>query len=369
MEINCQKEDILMGIQTAGRAISGKNTLPILGGILIQAQNNSLNIKSTDLDIAIECSVAADVVKEGELVIADGRRFIEIVRQLPEGNINISAMNDFDLTIKYGESSLNIRGFDGEQFPLLPGREGDIHGNMAAEVFNRMVREVAIAAASDESRPIFTGILIDIQGENVIMVATDTHRLAKAEGIWQGDDQIKVVVPAKTMLEITKIAAGEENIEITISKKHICFVMGNTVFISRIINGQYPDYEPIMPKEEQYKTEVSVAKKTLLNSLSRASLLARDNNSIVKLNFTQNEIVMTADSPDVGNIKENIPANIEGEYFQTAYNVRYLIDALKVMEGENILMRLTGVITPGIILPQEEKNYTYLLLPIRLSNQ
>jgi DNA polymerase-3 subunit beta len=368
MIINCQKEDLLMGIQTVGRAISSKNTLPVLSGILIIAENNLLTIRATDLDIAIECNIPADVIEEGSMVAADGRRFIEMVRQLPNENINISLINDFDIKIKYSGAEIIVKGFDCEQFPILPGMDGEIKGVMAGEAFAKMVRQVAIAASSEESRPVLTGIMIDISEDQLIMVSTDSHRLALVKGNWQGENSDNIIVPAKTMLEVAKIAALEENISVMVTKNNVCFNMGNTSFISRIINGQFPDYNPILPKEDSFKHKIYVNKQNLLDSLNRANLLSRDNNNIIRLRLEEDGIMMYADSPEVGKIEEKIPATIVGDELYIGYNVKYILDALKVIDSETVSIKLTGPLTPGIIVPEDEENYLYLLLPVRINS-
>ncbi|MGI5824299.1 MAG: DNA polymerase III subunit beta, partial [Bacillota bacterium] len=360
-------EDLLMGIQTVGRAISVKNTLPVLSGILVIAENNLLTMRATDLDIAVECSVPADVAEDGIMVVADGRRFIEMVRQLPNEPINISLVNDFDINIKYSGAELTVRGFDHEQFPILPGMDGDIKGVMAGEAFAKMVRQVAVAASTEESRPVLTGIKMDISSEELVMVSTDSHRLALVKGSWKGETTESIIVPAKTMIEVAKIAALEENVSVIITKNNVCFNMGNTTFISRIINGQFPDYNPILPKEENFKYMIYVNKKTLLDALNRANLLSRDNNNIIKLNLESDGIMMHANSPEVGNIEEKIPATVVGDELLIGYNVKYIMDALKVIDSETVSLKLTGPLTPGIIVPEEEENYTYLLLPVRIN--
>lgn len=368
MIFNCQKEDLLMSIQTVGRAISTKNTLPVLAGIMIIAENNLLTMRATDLDIAIECSVPADVVEEGVMVVADGRRFIEIVRQLPNEAINISLINDYDVNIKYSGAELTVRGFDYEQFPILPGMDENIKGVMAGEAFAKMVRQVAIAASSEESRPVLTGILMNITESELMMVSTDSHRLALVKGNWQGEAADSIIVPAKTMVEVAKIASTEENVSLTITKNNVCFTMGNTKFISRIINGQFPDYRPILPKEENFKYKIFVTKRILLDALNRANLLSRDNNNIIKLNVEKDGLMLHANSPEVGNIDEKIPATVIGDELFIGYNVKYILDALKVIDSETIALKLTGPLTPGIIVPEEEENYTYLLLPVRINS-
>ncbi len=370
MNINCQKEDLLYAVQIIGKAISSKNTMPILNGILLIAEENFLTLRATDLDIAIQCNAPADVVQPGQLVIADGKRFIDIVRQLPDNNINLSLINDCDININYASSSINMRGFESEQFPQLPSLTGDIQASIKGEVFARMVKQTAIASANDEIQPILTGIMLDIEGENLSLVATDFHRLTLTKGLWQtqSQQQIQVIVPAKTMLDVANLADSEEQVEISISHNNACFKMGATIFVSRLISGQFPDYRPIIPKEESFKHQVFVNKQLLSSALKRASLLSKDANNTVRLEFKEGQIVMTANTTDIGNIREVIPADFQGEELLVGYNLKYILDFLKVSNSENIYMKLSGNLTPGVMSEEDNASFTYIILPLRLAN-
>lgn len=369
MEFNCQKEDLTYGVQIIGKAISTKNTMPILNGILIMAEEGSITLRATDLDIAIQCSIPADVVKPGRLVIADGKRFIDVVRQLPDNNVNISLINDCDVNINYGISAITMRGLDAEQFPQLPDLSGELQGSIKGDIFARVVKQTAIASANDEIQPILTGIMLDIEGgKNISFVATDFHRLTLTRGVWQTDstDSRQVIVPAKTMLDVAVLADAEEQVDIAISRSNVCFKLGSTIFVSRLISGQFPDYRPIIPKEESFKYQVFVNRSLFNSSLKRASLLSKDANNTVRLDFQSGQIVMTANTSDIGAIREVIPADFQGEPLLVGYNLKYILDFLKVSSSENIYMKLSGNLTPGIMMEEDNESFTYIILPLRL---
>ena len=370
MNFNCQREDLLFGVQIIGKAISTKNTMPILAGILIIAEDNHITMRATDLDIAVQCDVPADVVSPGRLVIADGKRFIDIVRQLPDNNINISLINDYDVNINYGISSINVRGFESDQFPHLPDLQGELAGSLKGDMFARIVKQTAIACANDEIQPILTGIMMDIDGADINFVATDFHRLTLSKAVWQTDNTaaMKVIVPAKTMLDVAALADAEEEVQINISRNNICFRLGSTIIISRLISGQFPDYHPIIPKEEQFKHRIFVNKALLNSSLKRASLLSKDANNTVRLEFKPEQIIMTANTSDIGNIREVIAAAVSGEELLVGYNLKYILDFLKVSSSENIYMRLSGNLTPGTMTEEDNESFIYIILPLRLVN-
>ncbi len=370
MNFNCQREDLLFGVQIIGKAISTKNTMPILAGILIIAEDNHITMRATDLDIAVQCDVPADVVSPGRLVIADGKRFIDIVRQLPDNNINISLINDYDVNINYGISSINVRGFESDQFPHLPDLQGELAGSLKGDIFARIVKQTAIACANDEIQPILTGIMMDIDGADINFVATDFHRLTLSRAVWQTDNTaaMKVIVPAKTMLDVAALADAEEEVQINISRNNICFRLGSTIIISRLISGQFPDYHPIIPRNEQFNHQIFVNKALFNSSLKRASLLSKDANNTVRLEFKPEQIVMTANTSDIGNIREVITAAVSGDELLVGYNLKYILDFLKVSTSENIYMKLTGNLTPGTMTEEDNESFIYIILPLRLVN-
>lgn len=374
MRINCQKEDLLYGVQAVARGISGKNTLPILGGIMIEAAEDKLIFRATDLEMAVECIINAEILEPG-LVVVPGKYFSELVRYLPNSLITLASQGKEQLAVDYEQSQLFVNCFDPEEFPALPQVEGEISGLVAPAVFRRLVRQVSIAAAQDEIRPIFAGILLETTPQEITMIATDTHRLAIAEGGWQGKGKSSLILPSRTLQEIARLAVNDdEMIKIITSSSQVYFCFGNITFITRVISGQYPEYRQVLPGENLYITKAFIDKQKLLESLERAALLGRDLNrgkgSIVKLSWGDDLMTISADVPDMGRIKEEIGITQEGQNLEASYNSKYLMEALKVIEGEKVIMRLTGPATPGIIMPDESpdhSSYLYLILPIRVN--
>jgi DNA polymerase-3 subunit beta len=375
MKVNSQKEDLLYAVQAVSKAISNKNTLPILGGIMMEAKENNLIFRTTDLELAIECTINADVVEEGALVVP-GRYFTDLVRYLPAGNIFLNSEDGQKLTVGYDQSEISVLCFDPEEFPALPEADGEIHGQIPVQVFKRLVRQVSIAAAADEVRPIFTGIYVKLASNQLIMVATDTHRLAIGEGYWSGQGTETLILPNRTLQEIARLAVNiEEQVLITANKNQAYFCLGNITFTSRVISGQYPDYKQVLPAESLYISKASMNKQRMIDALERAVLLSRDQSrgkgNVVKLNWQNTCLYLSADVPDVGKINEEIAAQIEGEEITASYNAKYLLEALKVIDSENVVIHLTGATTPGIIVPEgesrEESSYIYLILPVRVS--
>ena len=375
MKIHCHIEDLSYGTQTVSRAVSVKNTLPILSGIMMQTEEQGLILRATDLEMAIECHIPA-MVEEAGAVVVPGKNFFDLVRCLDEGDIELfSEENSFDLAITFGESVTKFRGMDPAEFPALPPVTGDISGAIAAPVFRNLVREVAFAAAADEIRPVFSGILLDIKENYFVMVATDTHRLAKTSGVWQGMGTAKVIIPARTMVELARLASDDhEMVQIRIGKNQIIFQIGGILFISRLINGQYPPYQEVIPKEEQFTSMAIIQTKIFRQEMERAAVLARGNNYVVKFTFLPDRLEILASAQDIGDMKSRLPILYQGEEIHIAYNIRYIADVLKAIDTEEMIMKLTGPFTPAVIVPkteagtenEQEQEYLYLLLPVRV---
>lgn len=373
MKVNIQKEDLLFAVQAVERAVSNKNTLPILGGIHICAQDGSLSFRATDLELAMECRINADIVEEGEVVVP-GKKFTGLTRLLPSTNIFLNSLGREQLLVEYEQSQISVPCFLADEFPALPQPEGDITGKIPIKTFRRLVKQVSIAAANDEVRPVFTGILMELGDGGITMVATDTHRLAKGHCSWQGQGEASLILPSRTLQEIARLAVNEEeSIELTANHNQAYFSLGNITFTSRVIVGQYPDYRQVIPADSLFCCEAVINNSRLCNALERAALISRDvtrgKGNIVRLCFEDNKLTMSAEVPDEGTIKEELPAMFIGDTLIANYNARYLLEALKVIDEERIRFKLTGATTPGIIVgdSETEQNYLYLVLPVRVS--
>ncbi len=380
MKINIEKNDLFYAVQVVVRAVSNKNTLPILSGILLDAHNNTLSLKATDLDLAMECSVSADVIEEGQTVV-QGKLFSNMIALLPNGNIELES-NKEKLIIK-AESEKNessIKCLDVDEFPMLPIINGNVEGVIPAGVFKRLVRQVSIAVATDEIRPMFTGMLIKLSNNNITMVATDTHRLAIGKGGWQGKGEVSLILPCRTMKEIASLTNNDEDIiKLIANNNEVYFTLNNITFASRVISGQYPDYQQVLPADALYCSYSVLnkdSKQKLIMALEMAILITRDSargkTNIVKLKWQDDQLILSADGHDTGDIHVEVPITKEGENITASYNARYLLDALKIIDDEQIAFHLTGPTTPGVIIPdgqsRDNSSYIYLVLPMRVSN-
>lgn len=372
MRINLTKEDLFYGISTVSKAVSSKNSLPILSGIMIKAKDKHVIFRATDLEMAIECVVAADISEEGEVVVP-GRYFADLVKCLPSCIVGLESVDGMNLSVYYGQSSLTVCCFDAAEFPALPSADTCVKRQLAAPLFRKLIRQTAIASATDEIRPVFTGILIELGESKLKMVSTDTHRMAVSECECAGEGTTRAIVPCRTMVEIARLASNdEEPVQILADKSQVYFYTGNITFISRVISGQYPDYKGVIPSPSAFTAQALLNKAEFYESIERASLISKDQSKIkgntVKIAWKNDIAFISADVPDVGKIKEELIIDFEGNELDCYYNGRYISDALRVIDGEKVLFRMTGSITPAIIAPAEDNSYLYLILPIRTGN-
>jgi DNA polymerase-3 subunit beta len=372
MKFIVEQNELLGGLQIVHRAISNRSTLPILSGIYLSCEQNLLRLRATDLEIGVECTIPVQSEITGATVLP-ARYFVEIIKKLPNLPITIEKTSEGIVKINYGSSEVQLNAFNPEEFPELPQVEGLHTITVNADLFINAIKQVSIAASHDTSRPIFTGILLEVGTDNLLkLVATDTHRLAYRE-IFLSNASISdfsCIVPSRALGEIGKIFWSDDNlIEISFAENQVLFKVDSTILVSRLIEGQFPNYNQVIPNS--FTSRVRILTKNLLSSAERASLLARDEfknrSNVIKLNISGNNLTITSQSEEVGNLHEEIPIYLEGESAEIAFNARYLIDVLKVVDQEEINLDLTGSLSPGIIRPAEDKHVLFLVLPIRIN--
>lgn len=367
MKIFCSKDALLSGVNAVQRAVSYKNPLPVLQGISIQAENQSLQFAATDLEMGIRCDVPAQIVEEGTIVVP-ARLFAEVVRKLPDTTISLEERGR-SIKISYYQSELVLNGFDPEEFPLLPDLIEPLSFSLPTLIFKNMIRQTIFSCATEESRPVFNGILLQIENSTIRLVATDTHRLAYMISEVTNAEEIHFsgIVPSKTLAEIYRLLKDEDEVvNISYSNNQVVFQFGSIYLVSRLIEGQFPNYKQVIPQTCETKVHLSV--KEFLDAVERASLLSRDKTgaNIIRINVEGNELRIDQTS-ELGKISEQIGIEREGKDVRIAFNAKFLIDALKVIDGEQVLFELSGPFNPGVMRPLDNPNYIYLVLPVRTS--
>jgi DNA polymerase-3 subunit beta len=364
MKIICSKENLLEGINIVQKAVSTKTTLPILEGILLDAGDH-LKLTGNDLEIGIECLVDADIKRQGSIVL-NSRMFGEIVRRLPDSEVLLEVKENNVVLIECEKSLFEIKGLAAAGFPALPIIEMEDGLKISQKLIKDMIKQTIFAVSVDENRPVLTGSLIEYKDESLTIVSIDGFRLAlRKSGIDGGPVERSVVVPGKTLNEISKIMQSvDDDITIYTTKNQVLFDLGNCKVVSRLLEGEYLNYRGIIPQD--FETKIRINTKDLLASFERASLIitAEERRYPVKLNISDDIMVITSNT-DVGAVREEIRLEMDGNKVDIAFNPRYFIDALRVIDEEIVDIFFTSSIGPCTIRPVEGDGFAYLILPIR----
>lgn len=364
MKILCKKEDLLLGVNTVQRAVSSKTTLPILQGIRLVARESLLLFEATDLEIGIQCQVPVEVLEQGEVVLP-ARLFAEIVRKLPDTEIKIESIDKI-INIFYHNSDFSLNGYDPEEYPEIAEIPSSNMVNIPAALFKSMIKQTIFACAVEETRPVFTGILMQIEKENINLVSTDTHRLAYSKALIPGNDtDFKGIIPSKTMQEVLRLLDDDEVLTVLFNNSRVIFNFGNVQITTRLIDGQFPSYKQVIP--QTCNTKILINTKKYLDTVERASLLSKDNylkTNTVRISII-NSILSINQHSEMGKINEQMEIEQQGEDVSISFNAKYIIDILKAVDSENILMEASGSYSPCIYRPENDDNYLYLVLPLR----
>jgi DNA polymerase-3 subunit beta len=373
----CNKNNLLLGVTIVQKAVSAKNTMPILGCIYLEAaDDHTLVLRTTDLEFGIEHVISVETIEPGKAVLP-AKYFIDIVRHLPDTEIMFELAGE-SMLVTYAKSRMIINTYPADEFPNLPVINNIASFTLNSATFKKAVKQAAVALAIDNNRPMFTGILLEYKGENSLtIVATDTHRLAYNTEIVKDIEQsselngnlLQIIVPGKVLIEVCRILDTDSMINLIIGKNNqVAFKFSSTLIYSRLILGQYPNYRQVMPNA--FKAEAIINTKDLLNSLERAALLIREDESKkrpnnVKLNFQEESLTLDSYAQEVGNIHEEINIQLSGEEINISFNARYLLDAVKVIDDEKIRFKFTGPLSPATIEPAAGDGFIYLILPVR----
>ncbi|OPJ55458.1 DNA polymerase III subunit beta [Alkalithermobacter paradoxus] len=368
MKLISSQRKLSTAINTVQKAVSSKSTLPLLKGILIQAVDDKIQLVGNDLELGIESYIDGQVIEEGSIVI-DSKLFGDIIRKLPDSSVVIEVDSDNMIHIKCESSDFKIKGHCSDEYPKLPDLDEDRFYEIPEDLFKNMIKQTVFAISQDETKPILMGELLEIENNNISLIAIDGYRLAIRSGqIINNIGDIKVIIPGKALNEINRILSGDEgkNIKVAFTDKHALFLIDETKIITRLLEGEFINYKQLLPKE--YNLRVKVPTKTLLNCIERTSLLAKEGkNNLVKFSIRDDIMIATSNS-EIGNVQEEIFITLEGEDLDIAFNSRYLIEGLKVIESEEIYIEFTTNVSPCIVKPEDGIKYIYLLLPVRISS-
>ena len=368
MKFTCATAALSEACQNVQRAISGKTTIPALEGIYIRALSGALELTGYDLEVGIQTRIDANVAEEGSIVL-NAKVFCEILRKLPGDSVEIECDSRYLASITAGESRYRINGMGAEEYPELPSITGGVPLPLPLNTLRDMIRQTIFAVAiNPDTKPIHTGVKFEIRPGEIRLVAIDGFRLAvRREAIDYQGDELNFVVPPKALGELMKFGDSEQ-VSIAVGRRHIVFDIGNYHMVSRLLDGEFMQYAAAIPGT--FKTQAATDTRTLISAIERISLIITEKvRSPIRCDVSQqNGRMEFSCATGVGTARDSVSADVSGESFEVGFNNRFLLDALKACDTDQITLNLNGAVQPVVILPPEGDAFLYMVLPVRLKN-
>ncbi len=376
MHVSCLQENLAKGLAIVGRAVASRSTLPVLGNILIQTDGARLKLAATNLELGISCWIGAKVEEEGAITVP-ARLLMDFVNSLPPDRIDMELVTRTQtLHLKCFRYEANIKGIDASEFPIIPTAQADGDISLDQETLRQMISQVTFAAATDESRPILTGVLVKIEGNQLTLAAADGFRLSvrTAELEKPVPAPINVIIPARALNELARVSADEENpiqVHITEQRNQVLFHLSSVDLVSQLIEGNFPDYKAIIPKSSATRTTVDT--KAFLNAAKITSLFARDAANVARVQaqpgseLSPGVMMVRATSAEMGDNVAQLDATVEGQPIEIAFNVKYLVEVLSVMDTPEITAETTSASSPGVFKPVGRSDYIHVVMPMHLA--
>ena len=369
MKLSTSRNNLFEALQLAGRAVSSRSTLPSLGGILLDASGDTLTLRATDMELGISLALEDVHTEQDGTVLLPGRLLVDVVRSLPDGELTLALRAEQrDVELTAGSARFHLRTLAAEDFPRLPEADGE-PAKLPAAPLAETIERVARAASRDEVRPILTGVLVQAEGSTLTMVATDSYRLSvKHTELESGElaGALEANVPARALRELARIIASEEvdEVEIAMSRNQAIFRAGGVALSSRLIEGQFPSWRQLVP--ESFDHEVRLPREELLDVTRRVSQLAQ-RNAPLRLALSEGELTVAAETPDIGDASEAMPAPYSGEPMEIAFNPQFFIEGVDSVDGDEISLQVSSPLRPGLLRPIGTEDFSYLVMPIRLN--
>jgi DNA polymerase-3 subunit beta len=369
MKLTITREQLQEGLVAVAASVPTKTTLPVLANILLEASKDGLRLSGTDLDIAVATTVPASVDQEGAITLP-ARKLVEIVRELPSAPIRLVASGEQRVTIECGRSKFKLLGLPREEFPAFPAVKFDGGWRAAAGDLQKMIGHVAFAASTEESRPILNGVLWELRPEKMRMVATNGHRLARmdvptpASG---GAGTADLIVPPKALEQIRRLFSSDDEIEIAKSDNHLGFRSPTTQVFTRLIEGPYPNYEQVIPREND--KAATADKSALTSALRRMSIVASDQTHRIRMGFTSGSCKLSVQTPDLGEAQEEVTVSYDGDPLEIGFNAAYLLEILKYIPTDEVRMTFKAPERAATCEPvgwDDPASFLALVMPLRL---
>ncbi len=364
MKFTVSKDKLLEGLQTVQNVVSTRTTLPILSNVLLQAGEGRVRMTTTDLDVGVQGGIDAQIERAGATTLP-ARRLFAIIRELPTGDITVEVDAKNYATIRSGQSLFKIHGLAEDEFPPLPTLAEAKEFTLPQKDFKDGLKKTSYAISTDETRFVLNGILCCFKDNKLTLVATDGRRLAlfDMELEFPRSSEIDIILPTKAVTELQRILGDDGDVKISIASNQIAFQIGDTLLISKLIEGNYPNYRQVIPNETRER--ITLEREPFLQAVHRVSLLASEKSNSVKLVFGKNNIDIMANTPEVGEAKESLAVVYKGKEFAIAFNPEFLMAPLRNLSNDEIYLDLIDEMSPGVI--KINTPFLYVLMPMRVS--
>jgi DNA polymerase-3 subunit beta len=364
LKLTCSRDDFVAKLGVVSRAVSTRSSVQVLSGVLLRAEAGELHLAATDMELSLRTSLDAQVEGEGSVVVP-GRLLVDLARLLPDSEVQLDHRAEEGVVqVACGSASYRLHTYSAEDFPRLPEVDATQVFTVDAEALLETVAQVSRSASRDESRPVLTGILARFEPGKLVMAATDSYRLAVKETELTGSTQeLEAIIPARALTELARVAGDATQLELGVQENQVAFRTDDAVLTTRRIDGQFPNVNQLLP--EQFEHVVTLPRSELLDVVRRVSVMAQ-RNSPLRLRFSEGELQVSAQTQDVGEAKEALPAPFAGDTLEIGFNPEFLRDGIESVQSDEVQLKLISPLRPGLI-QGESDDYSYLIMPIRLA--
>ncbi|HKW86265.1 MAG TPA: DNA polymerase III subunit beta [Nitrospiraceae bacterium] len=376
MKLRIARDELLTGLQRVQGVVEKRNTMPILSNILLEAKSDGVDIIATDLELGMRGLYKATVKEPGSITLS-ARKLYEILKELPNGEIELTVGANNWATIQSGKSQFKVVGLPSTEYPALPAIEREGLTPVAGAGLANLIRKTLFAVGDNDARYILNGLLITLNVSDkkttLRLVGTDGHRLAVADQETsqpagkEGPKEIKAIIPKKAALEMRHLLEeGDGEPLIGFTKNLMIFRKSGLLLTSRLMEGTYPNYQQVIPKDKEQDKRVTVSKPELEGALRRVAVLSRDKTNAVKVTFASGKITLFSSNPDFGEATEELPAQYKGESLTTGFNARYLLDVLGIVDGESVTMQMDAPLSPCLVREPGNNGFTCVVMPVKV---
>jgi DNA polymerase-3 subunit beta len=367
MKLSAARKELHEGLQIVSRTVSSQTSLPVLKNVLIEPGTDAIKLSATDLELGVEVLVPASIQEGGALTVP-AKTLVEMVAALPEADVTLGADDSHQLVVSCRRVEYRVHGLTAEDFPVLPEVGGNVSFSVSQPVLKEMIRQTAFAASDDDTRPILTGICLILQGDSLRMVATDTHRLAvRTSNVTEASGDATVIVPARALNELVRVLGDdpEEQLHVRVDQNQILFRTKTVTLVSRLIEGQFPRYERVIPST--HSRRLTMSRDEFQSALRRVRIIAREATSKDRIVLAaEGESVILTAQGDEGQAHDELECEREGDEISIAFNAGYLLEVLSVLDSVSVFLELTEPLSPAVVRPVDGDDYLMVIMPMQV---